>query len=109
MPLDKTVARVRRRKARRARDTTNIDLKKTQDLLRVFHWLQPALYTAKDRCLFDSLVLTEFLSRYEIYPAWVIGVKAFAPFSAHSWVQQGALALNEFPERLEAFRPIVAA
>jgi Transglutaminase-like superfamily len=75
-------------------------------LAEIFLYLRPLLYTAKERCLFDSLALVDFLSQYQHFPAWVIGVKT-QPFGAHSWVQAGKLVLNDTAQHTRAFARIL--
>lgn len=77
------------------------------ELVRIFRFLRPILYTAKDNCLFDSLALVSFLARFDIYPTWVIGVRT-RPFAAHSWVLDGTLLLNEKLETAEEYFPVLA-
>lgn len=107
VPLTKTVGRIRTRKARHIdgrRIERDADL---YGLVRVFRLLTPFVYTAKGVCLFDSLALVEFLSRYELFPTWVIGART-RPFAAHSWVQHDGLVLNEKLESVEEFTPLLA-
>jgi hypothetical protein len=84
-----------------AEDPTSI-----RTLAEIFLYLRPLLYTAKERCLFDSLALVDFLSQYQHFPAWVIGVKT-QPFGAHSWVQAGKLVLNDTGQHTHAFSQIL--
>jgi hypothetical protein len=51
--------------------------------------------------------MIEYLSMYHVFPEWVIGVRT-QPFGAHSWVQNGAVVLNDTPERVSSFTPILA-
>jgi len=102
--LVSTVRRVRARKGRHSsavRPNTNI-----VELVRVFRFLTPWLYAAKDHCLFDSMVLVEFLASYSVFPTWVIGVRT-RPFAAHSWLQMDSLVLNERLEIAELYVPII--
>jgi hypothetical protein len=71
-----------------------------------FERLRPFVFTAHDRCLHDSLSLTRFLAGRRIFPRWVIGVKT-RPFAAHSWVQVGHLVLNDLPEHVRRYTPIL--
>ena len=57
-------------------------------------------------CLFDSLALIRFLSRFDQYPDWVFGVQD-DPFSAHCWVQFGTLVLNDRLDRVSSYTPIM--
>lgn len=68
--------------------------------------LRPFVFSARDRCLHDSLSLIRFLGARALFPQWVIGVRTH-PFAAHSWVQSGNLVLNDLDEHVRAFRPIL--
>lgn len=76
------------------------------ELVCVFRRLRPFAFTANDQCLFHALALIRFLSSYEVFPAWVIGVRA-RPWAAHSWVQQGSLLLDSNPEHVCEYTPIL--
>ena len=78
-----------------------------QDCVATFRLLRPLLYTSRDKCLFDSIVLALFLLRYRIPCLVVFGVNT-APFEAHCWIQQGDRVLNGSPEFVSAFTPIMA-
>lgn len=71
-----------------------------------FDTLRPVLITSRDRCLLDSLALVVYLLRLGWRAQWVIGVQA-APFAAHSWAQWGAVVLNDLPEHVRRYRPIL--
>jgi hypothetical protein len=75
--------------------------------LTSFLWLRALCYTAQRRCLFDSLVLSVYLTREMIPCTFVIGV-ATKPFLAHSWVQIGESVLNDTAERVQDFKPILS-
>lgn len=68
--------------------------------------LRPLVFTARDRCLHDSLALVGFLAAEGMFPRWVIGVQTH-PFGAHSWVQSDETVLNDHPDRVRRFRPIL--
>lgn len=57
-------------------------------------------------CLLDSLALLDFLGRRNLDADLVFGVIA-RPFSAHCWLQIGALALNDELENLVGRTPIL--
>jgi hypothetical protein len=71
-----------------------------------FERLRPLAFSARDRCLHDSLALVLFLFAEGLSARWVIGVKT-NPFGAHSWVQSGRTVLNDQHEYVRAFRPIL--
>jgi hypothetical protein len=73
--------------------------------LESFLWLRTWCYTARDRCLFDSLVLSVYLTRGMIPCILMIGV-ATKPFFAHAWVQIGEWVLNDTAEHAQDFTPI---
>lgn len=62
--------------------------------------------TTHDRCLNDSLALVHFLACQGFFAQWVIGVRVH-PFCAHSWVQHAGVVLNDVPERVRSYRPIL--
>jgi Transglutaminase-like superfamily len=102
------VHRVKLRNERYAAVRLELDVARARGLIRIFRYLRPLLYAARERCLLDSMVLLEFLARYEIYPTWVFGVKV-APFEAHCWVQHGGYVFNGRPEHVRAYGPVMTA
>ncbi len=104
-PIEAVVARVKRRKERCAGN--EFDLDAARPLVESFLYLRPLFFTTKDECLFDSLVLVELLARDHQFPVWLFGVST-SPFRAHSWVQAGDRVLNDLPERVCRFTPILA-
>lgn len=105
-PIETVVGRVQARKRERC-PTGDFDLQAAYPLVEAFLHLRPLYFTTKDECLFDSLVLVEFLARHGLYPTWVIGVST-NPFKAHSWVQVGDCVLNDLPEYVCMYTPILA-
>ncbi|MES2956714.1 MAG: lasso peptide biosynthesis B2 protein [Pseudomonadota bacterium] len=77
-----------------------------RDAVAAFDRLRPLVFTSRDKCLFDSLALVNFLAHEGIFPRWVVGVHT-GPFGAHSWVQSGGLVLNDLHQRVRRFRPIL--
>lgn len=68
--------------------------------------LRPFALSTHDRCLHDSLTLLHFLATEGLVAHWVIGVRV-NPFGAHSWVQVSDIVLNDYPERVRRFQPIL--
>jgi hypothetical protein len=64
-------------------------------------------YSATDECLFDSLVLGEFLAAYDIHPTLVLGIST-NPFEAHAWLQDAHIVVGDRPTRVKRFTPILA-
>jgi transglutaminase superfamily protein len=102
--LRHTVARIGRRKARKQ---IGASAEAMQDATSKFLALRPLFYTVGGRCLYDSVVLLEFLAARRLFPEWVIGI-TMVPFAAHSWVQFENAVLNDEPEFVRGFTPILA-
>lgn len=92
--------------AGKLRHPGGFEAQRAVNLVGVFRRLRPFAFTAKDQCLFHALALTRFLSFYQVFPTWVIGVRA-RPWAAHSWVQQGSLLLDANPEHVCEYTPIL--
>lgn len=105
-PIEAVVARVKKRKELRCA-AGEFDLDAARPLVEAFVYLRPLFFTTKDECLFDSLVLVELLARHDLFPDWIIGVST-NPFKAHSWVHANDRVLNDQPERVARFTPILA-
>lgn len=79
-----------------------------RELAKCFLYLRPIFYVASERCLFDSMVLSEFLRRNGVPCTCVFAVKT-VPFSAHCWVQTGRFAIADTsPQFLATFYPVLA-
>lgn len=104
-PLRAAVDQVARRSSRLAGPDAD-QPERLRDAVAAFETLRPLMFTARDRCLYDSLALTRFLAGEGLRSQWVIGVKT-QPFAAHSWVQSGAVVLNDLHERVRSFKPIL--
>lgn len=92
--LSRVVARIRERRQRcgdRVSDEEMLEV-----LVRAHHHLRPLFYTWQDACLYDSLVLLEFLATYRIDAIWVFGVYTW-PWIPHCWVRAGTRLLNDTP------------
>lgn len=105
--IEAIVRGVQARKQTMIRTPTADQTEQVRQLYTVFERLRPWLYTGRDACLFDAITLAEFLSRYQLPVAWVFGVKT-APFAAHCWIQMGDLVLNDIPDTVRRYTPIMA-
>lgn len=88
-------------------DVTPLDPNILLPFLRSYCQLRIWFYTARDHCLFDSLVLSAFLTKCRLPCTFVIGI-ATKPFVAHAWVQSGDAVLNDTAEYIQTFDPILA-
>ena len=91
---------------RKASAGSAFDEQRTVELVGIFRRLRPHTFAARDRCLFHSLALVRFMARHDVFPTWVIGVRA-KPWGAHAWVQQGKLLLDANPEQVCEYTPIL--
>lgn len=103
--LDAIAQALDQRRARHHR-TAAPSLEAIRASTAAFAVLRPFVYTARDKCLLDSLALAAFLAAEGHCARWVIGV-AGRPFAAHSWVQSGDTVLNDEHEYVRQFRPIL--
>jgi hypothetical protein len=83
------------------------DVESTLDVAAQFRLLRRFLISSKDRCLFFALALAYFMRAHGHFPMFVIGIRS-APFRPHCWVQQGAVAFDNRPDRLGRYTPILA-
>jgi hypothetical protein len=105
--LQRVVSRVAKRRATVPHSGTSTDLERARELVSIFCDCRPFLFTARGSCLFDSLALLDFLSRYSTFPQLVIGVQV-RPFTAHAWLQSDTVTLNDTPEFVRGYTPIFA-
>jgi hypothetical protein len=105
--LERALARAERCKARLRQSARSADLKTAREATRVFMHLRTFIYTAHDHCLFDSLVLSNYLQRFGVLSSCVFGVRTL-PFGAHCWVQvEKSLLTETSAEYVANFSPIL--
>lgn len=104
--LQRIVERVGHRRSALA--STDFDLENARQRLAMFNALRPMLLSESRACLFISVIIGEFLARYGIYPHFVFGV-AMDPFRAHCWLQHGGVIINDAPEYVREYTPILIA
>jgi hypothetical protein len=83
-------------------------LEEVAALVHAFRRIRPWIYTAHDKCLLDSMVLTAFLLRYGVPASLFIGIRQ-KPFSAHAWVQLEDCVLDDTVENVIRFTPLMVA
>lgn len=101
--IAKAVADLRTHNAARARAGSITEVARS---LQAYIHARPFVLSAHDKCLHESLTLIRFLATEGLFPQWVIGVKT-RPFGAHAWVQTGITVLNDQPEHVRHFQPIL--
>jgi hypothetical protein len=107
MPIRTVITAIHLRKQMAVAAGTRFDVEVARRATAAFIYLRPLLFGAQDACLYDSIALTRFLSYYKQFPNCVIGVQT-GPFGAHCWVQEGDFVLNDQPEYVRRFTPILA-
>jgi len=100
------VEMLRAQKAEHCGDADGPAILEIARLVGVFRRLRPFVFAAEGRCLLHALSLIKYLSRYGLYPDWVIGV-ATRQWGAHSWVQWGNYLLDSSPDKVCRFTPIM--
>jgi hypothetical protein len=93
-------------RARKPKTPAECDPAQLERLVFLYRRLRCYAFTVRDRCLLHSLILMRFLARYGVAPLLVVGVR-LRPSGAHAWVQQGAMILDDTPERVRAYTPIL--
>lgn len=81
------------------------DLTHARRLVRIYNKLR-AFVPRDYLCLYDSILLLEFLARNNCYPSWIFAVK-LEPWAAHCWVQSGTVAFNQDSDDARAYLPIM--
>jgi hypothetical protein len=111
-PIQTLITRIRSRRARWlalcARDGTPASFDQTRARMAVapFELLYRLCFSGLDRCLLKSVMLSEFLSSYGLFPQLVIGV-ATNPFVAHCWLQDGDSVISDYPGAVNEYVPIL--
>ena len=103
--IESIVNRVQRRKRLKALRGHEPVLSRLRPPVVTFDTLRP-FYPATYVCLLDSILLIEFLALYGIYPDWVFGVRT-KPWGAHCWIQSSGFVLNDVPDRVQHYTPIM--
>jgi hypothetical protein len=104
--MKKVIERVAQRKLHASQAATFPDNERTLMLAAIFNRLRPLALDGRDGCLLHSFALLEFLAHYGLFVQWVFGVRA-VPFTAHCWLQQGSVLINDLPQRAGYLTPIL--
>jgi hypothetical protein len=104
--LEAIVAKVSERRVKHPNGAAHIDLDRAKSCMALFERMRPYMFSARDKCLFESFVLANFLAMYGLYPEWVFGVRT-DPFAAHCWLQHRRVVFNDYAEHAGEFTPIM--
>ena len=105
--MQRIIARVKHRKYRfYAKGGAAPDDERLNELVELYKILKPLILTVEDQCLFNSLLLIEFLACYRAYPNWYFGVR-LNDFYAHCWVQEKNAILDDTVDRTCLNEPIM--
>jgi hypothetical protein len=105
-PLYRTVQGVKALRQHQRVGRRTWDPVKTRALIGDFAALR-RIFPRSYLCLFDSLALIYFLAAHGQFPTWVFGVDA-EPFTAHCWLQEGRILLNDTLANVGPYTPIMA-
>lgn len=100
--LSQTIARLQARKQRAESRRVESVAKRATKFLSIRQ-----IISTQDHCLNWSVALIDYLAKAGHYPILVIGVRR-KPFAAHAWVQTDDLLLNDMPDRVARYSPILA-
>jgi hypothetical protein len=106
LPIERIIMRVRERNAAIDRGAGAVSQQTLSSAISVFVKMRPFVFAAQDACLFECLVLSEFLAHTGILPNWIFAVQ-FEPFRAHCWLQLDSIVLNDSVENVTRFCPIM--
>jgi hypothetical protein len=106
-PLKCVIDQVEHRKRQRAERSISVDGEVFGRLIAAHGYLRPFLFSTRNSCLFECLVLMNFFARYDLFPTWVFGVHTH-PFAAHCWIQSDGLVLNDTVDHVSRYTPIMA-
>lgn len=87
-------------------NTTDESVEDIMRVARIYKRLRPLLPKSRI-CLYDTLSFRLFAGFYGKRPTVVIGVKG-EPFQAHCWAQAGGWILNDVPQNIQQYVPIMA-
>ena len=104
--LEAIVSKANDRRLKHTNNAYEIDLERAKSCMSLFERIRPFLFGARDQCLFESFVLSNFLAKYGLYPEWVFGVTT-DPFAAHCWLQHRRVVFNDYAEHASEFTPIM--
>lgn len=106
MPLSHVIRRIRLRKCAATASIKPADHPEVTKS-KIFSFLNTGRFLSfRDQCLPSSVALIDFLASARCYPDLVIGVR-LKPFSAHAWVQQGDIVLNDELDAVLPYTPIL--
>ncbi|HWU49222.1 MAG TPA: lasso peptide biosynthesis B2 protein [Asticcacaulis sp.] len=101
-PFATIIARRQNRKAIGSRSSVSDDgLTTLAAYLASRRWLR-----TQDQCLSWSIALVDVLAAHDWFPDLVLGVK-MRPFGAHAWVAWEGEVLNDLPDLVRAYTPIL--
>ena len=104
--FERVIRRVSQRRTEYAAGGAQLDIEAARRLVDTFYRLRVFLFASREKCLYDSLAMLEFLARYGFFPCWVFGVRAL-PFAAHCWVQYRDTVFNDTVEHVRGYSPIM--
>ncbi len=104
-PLAHWIGKIAGRKCAATDRSCLFDLSACADQCNAFYTIRK-IAPSRDLCLPWSIALVDYLAKADIYPQLVLGVR-MKPYGAHAWVQAGNTVLNDEPDHVRRFTPIL--
>jgi hypothetical protein len=76
------------------------------ELACIFARIRMYVFRSRDACLFESLALAHFLRHFGLHSSLFFGVRD-SPFCAHCWLVHDGTLLNDTPENVRGYTPIL--
>lgn len=103
--LISTIQAVIEHRAACTRSPPELDTLRASFLVDAFNGWH-AFFSRPQACLYDSLSLLHFLSKFNVFPSLIFGVIP-DPFQAHCWLQHRAMVINDSLSRVSEYTPIM--
>lgn len=107
LPLRWLVRRAHDRRNRAYRRGYKPDVGEVSRHVCTFRAIRPHFFVAKNHRLLHALTLTNYLAHYGEFPLWVFGIGT-EPWTTHTWLQHENYLLDENPQAVCRFEPILA-
>lgn len=103
--LSEIVNRIKKKSINNRMNNDICSDKNITSIMASFRWLRPFGPSLKNACLFNSHILIEFCSFFNIYPSWIFGIRVM-PFKAHCWVENNGLIYDDSIEIISSYSVI---
>ncbi len=106
LPIRYVVRGLERRRSKLS--MPRIEVRRLRSAVLSFMRLRPFLFRSRDCCFLYCVALSRYLYHCGIPTYCVFGVQD-APFAAHCWLEHENIVLNDTPEHVSGYTPILYA